>query len=115
MDWNQWTAVGKVQGQPNISGDGDAKQAFFYFSVNRRVRNANGQWVDKVCNAPVFAFGNKADLIDRYVVEGQELMISAEYDSWENNGAQQHGFMLQNVSFGFKPRNNANPAPAHMQ
>jgi len=107
MDLNKWIAVGKVSGTPQISEKGGKKQAFFYFIVNRRAQDGSGQWVDIAMKVPVFASENKADLIEKYVVDGQELGLECHYMSWDQGGQLGHGMVAQNVSFGFKPKRDA--------
>lgn len=110
MDLNKWIAVGKVSGAPQVGEKNGKKQAFFNFIVNRRAQDGNGQWVDIAMKAPVFASDNKADLIEKYVVDGQELGLECHYMSWDaGNGQLGHGMVIQNVSFGFKPRQDNAP------
>lgn len=106
MDLNHWTAIGKLEGDPVISDNNGKKQAYFLLTVNRRVQNANGQWVDQTSNVPCYAFDRRADAISQYCSAGQEVTVEAYYRSWAlNNGQMGHGMVLQNISFGFKPRN----------
>ena len=114
MDVNKWIAVGKVQGAPQITDRDGKKQASINFIVNRRMQQANNQWVDSPMKVPVFAFDQKAELIEKYVVDGQELGLECYYQSWDVEGGQTgHGMIIQNVSFGFKPKRDvAAGAPA---
>lgn len=114
MDMNKWLAVGKVQGVPQITNRDGKRQASINFIVNRRTQQANDQWVDTPMKVPVFAFDKKAELIEKYVVDGQELGLECFYQSWELEGGQLgHGMIVQNVAFGFKPRKDvAGGAPA---
>lgn len=113
MDYNKWVAVGKVEGTPQITMNGEKKQASINFMVNDRAPGANGQWVDNLMRVPVYAMDKKADLVEKYVVAGQELLIECKYKSWEVNGSLQHGMILLNVIFGFKPKGSAEAgAPA---
>lgn len=112
MDFNKWIAVGKVEGLPQITMNGDRKQASFNFIINDRAPGANGQWVDQQMSVPVYAMDKKADLVEKYVVAGQELLVECKYKSWDANGTPQHGMILLNVIFGFKPRDGAGAAPA---
>jgi len=107
MEMNKWIAIGKVEATPQISMNGSVKQAFFNFIVNNRAPNASGQWVDNPISVPVYARDKKADLIEKYVVAGQELTIEAQYMNWNANGQLQHAFLILNVSFGFKPKGSA--------
>ena len=111
MDLNKWIAIGKVDGTPQIANNGERKQASFTLIVNRRAPDAGGKWVDVPMRVPVFASDTKADLIEKYVVDGQELGLECYYMSWETNGQLHHGMVVQNVSFGFKPRTD-NRAPS---
>ena len=114
MDLNKWIGVGKVQGVPAIGENNGKKQASFTFIVNRRTQDANGQWVDSPMQVPIFAFDQKAELIEKYVVDGQELGLECFCQTWDGgNGQLAFGMVIQNVSFGFKPRKDvAAGAPA---
>jgi len=111
MDQNKCLFIGKVEETPQVSDQNGRKQAFFTLVVNDRVQGSNGQWVDKPMKTPIFAFEKKADLIEQYVVAGQELCIECKHQSWAVEDKLQHAFILQQVSFGFKPRNTSG-APA---
>jgi hypothetical protein len=104
MDWNKSVFIGKVKTVPQVSDNAGRKQAFFKFTLNDRTQGANGQWVDKPMDIDVFARDKKADLIEKYVVAGQELAMECKYINWEADGALKHAFQVLNVSFGFKPR-----------
>jgi hypothetical protein len=105
MDWNKSTFIGKVKNAPQISDNNGQKQALFKFTLNDRAQGANGQWVDKPMDVDMFARDKKAELIEKYVVAGQELAVECKYMNWEVDGVIRHAFQLLNVSFGFKPRN----------
>lgn len=111
MDQNKCLFIGKVEETPQISDQNGRKQAFFMLMVNDRVQGSNGQWVDKLMKTPIFALEKKADLVEQYVVAGQELSVECKHQSWMAEDKLQHGFILQQVSFGFKPRTTSN-APA---
>ena len=105
MDLNKWIAVGKVSGAPQVTDRDGKKQASLTLIVNRRTQDANRQWVDSPMSVPVFAFDQKADLIEKYVVDGQELGLECYVQTWDGgNGQLAFGMVIQNVSFGFKPR-----------
>jgi hypothetical protein len=106
--------IGKVEDQPQIAEQNGRKQAFLVFVINDRTQGANGQWVDRPMRLPVYAYDNKAELIEKYIVAGQELTIECKYKNWEAQGQMQHAFILLNVSFGFKPKNTATPSAAPM-
>jgi len=114
MDLNKWIAVGKVRGAPQIGENNGKRQASLTIIVNRRSQDANEQWVDVPMAVPVFAFDKKADLIEKYVVDGQELGLECFLQTWDGgNGQLAFGMVIQNVSFGFKPRKDpAQAAPA---
>jgi hypothetical protein len=110
MDWNKCTFIGKVKMSPQLTENAGRKQAFFKFILNDRTQGANGQWVDRPMDIDVFARDKKAELVEKYVKDGQELTIECKYVNWEADGALKHAFQLLNVSFGFKPRA-AGPQP----
>ncbi|KKN45491.1 hypothetical protein LCGC14_0682400 [marine sediment metagenome] len=103
MDYSKTMFIGKVKGLQISSPDGK-KQAFFHLVVNKKRPDANGQWVDKPVDVPMFASDKKADLIEQYVVEGQELWIECQYEAWTAEGQNHHVFTVLSVGFGFKPK-----------
>jgi hypothetical protein len=107
MELNKCTFIGKVKTAPQISDNGGVKQAYMKFTLKDRAPGANGQWVDTFMDVDVFAREKKADLLEKYVVAGQELAIECKYVNWEANGVVGHAFQMLNVSFGFKPRTDA--------
>ena len=111
MDYSKTMFVGKVKGL-QITTPNDKKQAFFHLVVNNRRPDANGQWVDKPVDVPIFASDKKANLIEQYVVEGQELLIECQYEAWQADGQPHHVFTLLNVVFGFKPKGSTGGGPS---
>lgn len=111
MDFSKTMFIGKVKGL-QISSNNGKKQAFFRFTVNNRRQDANGQWVDKPVDVPMFASDKKADLIEQYVVEGQELWIECLYEAWTVEGQDHHVFTVLSVGFGFKPKNAVGVGPS---
>jgi len=111
MDFNKCIFIGKVKGAPQIGENNGVKQAYIKFSLNDRAPGANGQWVDRPMDVELYAKEKKAELIEKYVVDGQELTVECKYLNWEANGVVRHGFQVLNLSFGFKPKTNA-PAPS---
>jgi hypothetical protein len=112
MELNKSIFVGRVKDAPQISGEGAAKQAFMKFMINDRVLGESGQWVDRPMDIDVFARDKKADLLEKYVVAGQELAIECKYINWQDGNVLKHAFQMLNVSFGFKPKGSVNPQPA---
>lgn len=109
MDLNHWTAIGKLEADPVVTRSNDRNQAYFILLVNRRIQSANGQWVDQISRVPCYAFDRRADAIGQHCTAGQEVTVEAYYRSWPlDNNQLGHGMVLQNISFGFKPRDNAN-------
>jgi single-stranded DNA-binding protein len=109
MDLNHWTAIGKLEGDPVVTQNNDKEQVYFILLVNRRIQNANAQWVDQISKVPCYAFDRRATAIGQHCSAGQEVTVEAYYRSWDINGQLGHGMVIQNISFGFKPRdNNAN-------
>jgi single-stranded DNA-binding protein len=105
MNINKSIFVGKVQGTPDVTQQGDNKQATFILVVSNRVQTANGQWVDSPSEVPVFAKGKRAGLIEQYVVAGQELGVEARFTSWrDEQGQLQVAFELMDLSYGYKPK-----------
>jgi single-stranded DNA-binding protein len=108
MDANKMVVIAKVSGVPKINGEGDGKQAFFTVLANHRAPDKNGQWVDNYSKLPVFAVGRKADVVEKNVVDGQELYLEGRYQSWDTgNGTTGHAMVIDVagvISLGFKPK-----------
>lgn len=107
MDINHWVAIGKLENDPISTENNGKKQAHFVLVVNRRVQDASGQWVDQFSNIPCYAFDKRAVAIAENCRAGQEVAVEAYYRSWPLEGGQQksgHGMMIQNISFGYRPR-----------
>jgi len=105
MDYSRSTFVGRVKGKPHIVAvEGGKKHAFLTLVVNKRVLGANKQYVDQPTEIPLFA-DTKAELIEQYVVPGHELLVNCQYNAWtDDKGILQHTFVVQSVTFGFKPK-----------
>lgn len=108
MELNKCIFIGKVKNTPQISTENGQKQALMKFTLKDRVPGASGQYVDTFMDIDVFAKDKKADLVEKYIVIGQELTIECKYINWVlPNDAEKtlrHAFQMLNVSFGFKPR-----------
>lgn len=105
MDINHWVGIGKLESDPTLTENADKKQVYFLLIVNRRVQDANGQWVDQPINVPCYAFEKRAEAIAQHCGAGQEVAIEAYYRSWPLEGGQLgHGMIIQNISFGYKPK-----------
>ena len=105
MDLNRWVGIGKLESAPVLTNNNGVSQVSVVVLVNRRVPNANGQWVDQISKVPCYAQDKKADAIAQNCVAGQEVTVEAYYQSWTDaNGNLAHVFVIQNISFGFKPR-----------
>jgi len=105
MDINHWMAIGKLENDPSLTENKGKKQAHFVLIVNRRVQDASGQWVDQFSNIPCYAFDKRAVAIAENCKAGQEVAVEAYYRSWPLEGGQLgHGMMIQNISFGYRPR-----------
>jgi single-stranded DNA-binding protein len=104
MDFNKTILIGKVKDKPTIFDQGGSTRASFILIVNDRQPDANGQWVDNFIHVPVYALDKKAELVRDFIVAGQELTLDCRYINWVADQTQQHGFIINSVSFGFKPR-----------
>jgi len=105
MDYNKCVFVGKVASDFKVSGEGDAKRAFFTFKINERRPDGNGQYVDNFMDIPMYAEGRSVDVLTQNVIQGQELLVECKYVSWKDqNGALHHIFKYGWSAFGFKPR-----------
>ena len=113
MDFNKCVFIGKVQGAPQISEVQGHKQATIKFVLNDRKPGANGQWVDSPMVIDVFARDKKADVFEKYVVTGQELVLECKYINWDAGGTIAHAFQCFTVGLGFKPKG-VEQAPANV-
>jgi single-stranded DNA-binding protein len=107
MDLNHWTGIGKLESDPVLSKNNNREQVHFVLIVNRRVQNDSGQWVDTVSNVPCYAFDKRAEAISKHCSANHEVAVEAYYRSWQAaEGQPNHGMIVQNISFGYKPKAN---------
>ena len=105
MKCNMWLGLGTVKGDPQITGEGDRKQAFFNFETIRRMQQANGQWVDTPTLVPIYALANKVKVVQDYCSDGRQLFLTCYYNNWDaGNGQIGHGMVVQTVELGYQPK-----------
>lgn len=107
MNLNRYTAIGKLEGDPQVTTNPatQKKQAFFTLIVIQRIQNANGQWVDSTIKVPCFAFDKRAETIGQYLKANQEVCVEGYYRNWKGqNDVEGHGIIVQQTSFGYRPK-----------
>jgi len=106
MDFNKCIFIGKVKDTPQVFGEGNNLKASFILITNDRQPDSNGQWVDNYIHIPIFVMDSSkvVKVVRPHIVAGQELTIDARYTNWSDGTTQQHGFVMNSVVLGFKPR-----------
>lgn len=109
MDLNKWIAIGKIKGNPNLAEQGNVKQVTFNLVINNRAPDASGQWIDNFITVPCFARDKLAVAIANNCVDGHEVTVEGIYVSWnDGRGNSGHAMKILYISFGYKPRQDAN-------
>jgi hypothetical protein len=111
---NECAFQGKVVGDPVIAND---NYAFLQLKTSVSEVGANGQWTDTIIQIPLITMDpKKVAVIQKYVQDGRELLISAFYKPWVTEGQPQHAFSIKKMTLGRKkwiPREDQAPgAPA---
>ncbi|WFB36083.1 single-stranded DNA-binding protein [Kiritimatiellota bacterium B12222] len=54
-------------------------------AVNERVKNQQGEWVDRPCYVDVTAFGGQAEASNKYLEKGSPILLEGKlrYETWE--------------------------------
>lgn len=65
--------------------------ARFTLAVNRKIKDANGQWVDTADFFDCSMFGKSAEGVNQYLLKGTHVAINAELrqERWEKDGQKQ--------------------------
>lgn len=110
---NECIFQGKVVGDPIIQSD---NYAFLKLKTSVGEMGANGQWNDVVIEIPIMTTDpKKVAVIQKYVLDGRQLLLRTYYKPWVADGQPQHVFMLIKLSLGSKkwvPQDQGVPAPS---
>jgi hypothetical protein len=108
---NECSFIGKVVGDPVIQND---NYAFLNLKTSISEIGANGQWTDVIVEIPCITMDpKKVAVIQKYVLDGRQLMLRTYYKPWVAEGQPQHAFMIIKLSLGSKKWDpNANAAAA---
>jgi len=97
---NECTFLGKVVGDPVIQND---NYAFLRIKTSVSEVGANGQWADAIIEIPCITMDpKKVAVIQKYVLDGRELLLRTYYKPWIQDGVPQHAFMIIKLSLGRK-------------
>lgn len=97
-----------------------AKVARFSVAVNRKRKNANGQYDDETCFIEVETWGRTAEVASEYLKKGSKIGVSGylRQESWtEKDGTKRskHIVVLEKLDFLDTKANNGSPAPQPQQ
>lgn len=91
----------------------------FSIAVNDSFKK-DGQWVDEASFFECIAYGKTAETLKNYVVSGQRMffVLRPKQECWIDKEGNKHSrivFVVENFSFGEKPRGSQNVPPANNQ
>lgn len=97
-----------------------AKVARFSIAVNRKRKNANGQYEDETCFIEVETWGRTAEVVSEFLKKGSKIGVSGylKQESWtEKDGAKRskHIVILEKLDFLDTKAGNESPAPQPQQ
>ncbi len=86
--------------------------AEFGLATNRRFKGSDGQWRDETCFVDCRMYGNRAEVINKYLKKGDPLMIEGrlQFDRWEaQDGSKRskHRIFVENFEFVNQQRGGA--------
>lgn len=106
---------GRLTREPEIrfTQTNNTKVAAFSLAVNRKFKNAEGEYEADFFNCT--AFGNSAEFIEKYFKKGQEALIEGRIQnrSWDDENGQKRyatDIIVEAIEFcGSKSQNTTNP------
>ena len=105
MDANSFIGCGRVEDAPSISTPGGKKQAYFILGINEKRQDSNKAWVDNIIRVPIVALEGQADVVERYVVPGHEVIVQGSLITWtDESGAIRFCVKAFRISLGMKPK-----------
>jgi single-strand DNA-binding protein len=119
---NNCNFVGRVGKEPDIklgaSGNSQARLSIAY--SEKHTNKQTGEKEEKTTWIPLKAFGRTAEIIQQFVHKGDQIAITAKYDSYswtDNNGETKysHDFVIQNMQMLGGIKNNGQQQPVQPQ
>lgn len=102
MSINKVILVGNVGKDPEVrTFDSGNKVANFPLATSEKYTNKSGEKVENTEWHNIAVFGKLADIVEKYVVKGQQLYIEGKIKtrSWEKDGEKK--YMTEIVLMGF--------------
>ena len=111
---------GRLTREPEIrfTQTNNTKVAAFNIAVNRKFKNAEGNYDADFFNCT--AFGASADFIEKYFKKGQEALVQGRLQnrSWDDEDGKKHfatDIIVESVEFcGSKAQNSENDEPENV-
>ena len=104
---------GRLTREPEIrfTQTNNTKVAAFSLAVNRKFKNAEGEYEADFFNCT--AFGNSAEFIEKYFKKGQEALIEGRIQnrSWDDENGQKHfatDIIVEAIEFCGSKNNDSN-------
>lgn len=109
MYLNKATIIGNVTKDPEVKAlPNGSKVSNFSVATNRTWKDKEGAKKEEVEFHNVVAFGVQADLIERYVKKGSQLLVEGRLQtrSWEADGKKNYKteIVMENMQFGNKAK-----------
>lgn len=101
---NKVMLIGNVGKDPEVTTfDGGNKVAKFTLATSERYTDKSGQKQEKTEWHNIVAWGNQAEVIEKYVTKGKQLYIEGQITSrqWEQDGVKRYATDIKLNSFVF--------------
>lgn len=101
---NKVMLIGNVGKDPEVTTfDGGNKVAKFTLATSERYTDKSGQKQEKTEWHNIVAWGNQAEVIEKYVTKGKQLYIEGQITSrqWEQDGVKRYATDIKLSSFVF--------------
>lgn len=111
MSLNKVMLIGNVGKDPEVTNfDGGGKVAKFTLATSEKYTDKSGNKTEKTEWHNVVAWGQLADLVEKYVVKGKLLYVEGQIRnrSWEQDGIKKFATDINITSLNFLGSNNSN-------
>lgn len=92
MNINNVTLTGNLTRDPELRSTASGTMVLqFSVAVNDRVKNSNGEWVDRPNYIDMTMFGSRAESLSKLLHKGSKVAVQGKlhWSSWEKDGKKQ--------------------------
>lgn len=112
LNLNNFEAAGFLLSDPKFIPGNDDKESVTYLKIatNKKFKDKNGDWIEKMKSVPVRFFGKKAETIANSFRKGSHIYVTAEVDEAKRavDGETLYETVLIGKSFQFTERKSDN-------